>query len=134
MVTNGTRSHPGYVSHTNSRINFPARLCRVFFALQVFKSMTFPTLVTLAWRDVSLYVVKNRCKIKRIINNSTGAITSGSLVALMGASGSGKTTLMSALAYRTTRKFDMKMNRLLSDTDDEVCNHPNNESLCDVFL
>lgn len=60
--------------------------------------------VTLAWRDVSIYAQKNSRKIKRIINNSTGAITSGSLVALMGSSGSGKTTLMSALAYRNTRK------------------------------
>lgn len=63
----------------------------------------------LAWRDVSIYVVKNRKKIKRIINNSTGAITSGSMVALMGSSGSGKTTLMSALAYRNSR--ELKFNR-----------------------
>lgn len=53
--------------------------------------------VTLAWRDVSIYAAKSMKKIKRIINNSTGALTSGSLVALMGSSGSGKTTLMSAL-------------------------------------
>ena len=46
--------------------------------------------VTLAWRDVSIYASKSPRKIKRIINNSTGAITSGSLVALMGSSGSGK--------------------------------------------
>lgn len=56
--------------------------------------------VTLAWRDVSIYAAKNRKSIKRIINNATGAITSGSLVALMGSSGSGKTTLMSSLANR----------------------------------
>lgn len=56
--------------------------------------------VTLAWRDVSIYAAKSKKKIKRIINNSTGALTSGTLVALMGSSGSGKTTLMSALAYR----------------------------------
>ena len=61
--------------------------------------------VTIAWRDVSIYAAKNAKKIKRIINNATGAITSGSLVALMGSSGSGKTTLMSALAYRNAREF-----------------------------
>lgn len=59
--------------------------------------------VTLAWRDVSIYTANNSKTIKRIINNSTGAITSGSLVALMGSSGSGKTTLMSSLAYRNSR-------------------------------
>lgn len=61
--------------------------------------------LTLAWRDVSIYAATTTRKIKRIINNSTGAITSGSLVALMGSSGSGKTTLMSTLAYRNTREF-----------------------------
>jgi ABC-type glutathione transport system ATPase component len=61
--------------------------------------------VTLAWRDVSIYAAKSAKKIKRIINNSTGALTSGSLVALMGTSGSGKTTLMSALAYRNQSKW-----------------------------
>jgi ABC-type glutathione transport system ATPase component len=60
--------------------------------------------VTLAWRDVNVYATKGSSRIKRLINNSSGAITSGSLVALMGASGSGKSTLMSALAYRNARK------------------------------
>lgn len=58
--------------------------------------------ITLAWRDVSIYAAKSTKRIKRIINNASGAITSGSLVALMGSSGSGKTTLMSALAYRNS--------------------------------
>lgn len=97
-----------------SRINFPAQrvsspshwlsppsasLCSTFNCVPFSLA---------AWRDVSIYAVKNRCKIKRIINNSTGAITSGSLVALMGASGSGKTTLMSALANRTARKCGVR--------------------------
>lgn len=60
--------------------------------------------VTLAWRDLSIYAAKSTQKIKRIINNTTGAFTSGSLVALMGSSGSGKTTLMSTLAFRNSRK------------------------------
>ncbi len=59
--------------------------------------------VTLAWRDVSIYASRGRKKIKRIINNCSGAITSGSLVALIGASGAGKSTLMSALAFRNPR-------------------------------
>lgn len=58
--------------------------------------------ITLAWRDVSIYAAKSTKRIKRIINNASGAITSGSLVALMGSSGSGKTTLMSALAFRNS--------------------------------
>lgn len=49
--------------------------------------------VTLAWRDVSIYAAKSTRRIKRIINNATGAITSGSLVALMGSSGSGELTV-----------------------------------------
>lgn len=60
--------------------------------------------VTLAWRDVSIYATRGPKKIKRIINNSSGAITSGNLVALIGASGAGKSTLMSALAYRNPRE------------------------------
>lgn len=65
--------------------------------------------VTLTWRDVSVYtVVKENlgfCRRakpthKRIINDVTGAVKSGSLVAMIGESGAGKSTLMAALAYR----------------------------------
>ncbi|ALC44852.1 maker763 [Drosophila busckii] len=56
---------------------------------------------TLVWRDLCVYTnVGSGKHMKRIINNSTGAVQPGSLMALMGASGSGKTTLMSTLAYR----------------------------------
>ncbi|EDV95783.1 protein scarlet [Drosophila grimshawi] len=56
---------------------------------------------TLVWRDLCVYTnVGSGRGMKRIINNSTGAVQPGSLMALMGASGSGKTTLMSTLAYR----------------------------------
>lgn len=56
---------------------------------------------TLVWRDVCVYAKQfNSPKIKRIINNVSGAVTPGTLVALMGSSGAGKSTLMSTIAYR----------------------------------
>ncbi|XP_055844531.1 protein scarlet [Episyrphus balteatus] len=60
---------------------------------------------TLVWRDLCVYTTSGGSglsKMKRIINNSTGAVQPGNLMALMGSSGSGKTTLMSALAFRQT--------------------------------
>jgi ABC-type glutathione transport system ATPase component len=62
---------------------------------------------TLVWRDVCVYATKDdkgEKTIKRIINNVSGAVVPGKLVALMGSSGAGKSTLMSALAYRSARK------------------------------
>ncbi|XP_049540478.1 protein scarlet [Anopheles darlingi] len=70
---------------------------------------------TLVWRDLCVYATavtaskshqqqqhgSGRAPIKRIINNVSGAVTPGSLIALMGSSGAGKSTLMAALAYRT---------------------------------
>ncbi|KAJ9597850.1 hypothetical protein L9F63_011292, partial [Diploptera punctata] len=65
--------------------------------------------VTLTWRDVSVYSIikdnfvfcsRSKLSLKRIINNVTGAVKPGSLVAMMGSSGAGKSTLMAALAYR----------------------------------
>ncbi|XP_053664764.1 protein scarlet [Anopheles marshallii] len=69
---------------------------------------------TLVWRDLCVYATasspngehngvsgSHRPTIKRIINNVSGAVTPGTLIALMGSSGAGKSTLMSALAYRT---------------------------------
>ncbi|XP_054287861.1 protein scarlet [Macrosteles quadrilineatus] len=66
--------------------------------------------LTLTWRDLSVYAKVRTEKwfnsasteYKRIINNVSGAVRPGTLVALMGASGAGKSTLMSALAYQTT--------------------------------
>nr|XP_022907988.1 protein scarlet-like [Onthophagus taurus] len=61
--------------------------------------------ITLAWHDLSVYTHtkdKSDKSYKRIITEVTGAIKTGSLVALMGASGAGKSTLMAALAYRST--------------------------------
>nr|XP_045624412.1 protein scarlet-like [Procambarus clarkii] len=66
--------------------------------------------LTLTWRDLSVYIpqkktwfrssAKNKA-FKRVLNNVSGAVRPGSLVALMGASGAGKSTLMNALAHRT---------------------------------
>ncbi|XP_058444348.1 protein scarlet [Malaya genurostris] len=58
---------------------------------------------TLVWRDLCVYATGkgDHGPIKRIINNVSGAVTPGTLIALMGSSGAGKSTLMSALAYRT---------------------------------
>ncbi|XP_058063599.1 protein scarlet [Anopheles bellator] len=65
---------------------------------------------TLVWRDLCVYATataqiglkgSSKPSIKRIINNVSGAVTPGSLIALMGSSGAGKSTLMAALAYRT---------------------------------
>lgn len=46
---------------------------------------------TLVWRDVCVYAQQTgkTHKIKRIINNVSGAVTPGTLVALMGSSGAG---------------------------------------------
>jgi ABC-type glutathione transport system ATPase component len=63
---------------------------------------------TLVWRDVCVYATKddkNERTIKRLINNVSGAVVPGKLVAMMGASGAGKSTLMAALAYRSARKW-----------------------------
>uniref|UniRef100_A0A1B0ESG4 ABC transporter domain-containing protein n=2 Tax=Lutzomyia longipalpis TaxID=7200 RepID=A0A1B0ESG4_LUTLO len=62
--------------------------------------------VTMVWRDLSIYALTGGNSstqhrgLKRIINNVTGVVRSGTLMALMGASGAGKSTLMSALACR----------------------------------
>uniref|UniRef100_A0AAG5DN16 ABC transporter domain-containing protein n=1 Tax=Anopheles atroparvus TaxID=41427 RepID=A0AAG5DN16_ANOAO len=67
---------------------------------------------TLVWRNLCVYGTSASCagvkrrgntSIKCIINNVSGAVTPGTLIALMGASGAGKSTLMAALAYRTQR-------------------------------
>lgn len=70
---------------------------------------------TLVWRDLCVYATGKQVSgsgdggpIKRIINNVSGAVTPGTLIALMGSSGAGKSTLMSALAYRMQRKKPYK--------------------------
>ncbi|XP_031636507.1 protein scarlet [Contarinia nasturtii] len=60
---------------------------------------------TLIWQNVNVYTKDKKNgnstnNLKRIINNSTGFIQPGTLMAVMGSSGAGKSTLMSALAFR----------------------------------
>ncbi|XP_064110769.1 protein scarlet-like isoform X3 [Macrobrachium nipponense] len=66
--------------------------------------------ITLTWKDLSVYVPQKTAwfrkgndqrPFKRVLNNVSGAVRPGSLVALMGSSGAGKSTLMTALAHRT---------------------------------
>ncbi|KAL7640652.1 UNVERIFIED_CONTAM: hypothetical protein RMT77_008927 [Armadillidium vulgare] len=67
--------------------------------------------ITLTWRDLSVYVPQkkpwwknnyNHKPFKRVLNNVSGAVLPGTLVAMMGSSGAGKSTLMNALAHRTS--------------------------------
>lgn len=76
---------------------------------------------TLVWRDLCVYASGKGCgpggrkSIKRIIGNVSGAVTPGTLIALMGSSGAGKSTLMSALAFRTQRRKPYKCVCSVSD-------------------
>ncbi|XP_056645332.1 protein scarlet [Diorhabda sublineata] len=70
--------------------------------------------VTLAWDNLSVHALSKiggRQQQKMILNEVSGAVKAGSLVAIMGSSGAGKSTLMSALAYRSTadKKIDGKI-------------------------
>ncbi|CAG0886743.1 unnamed protein product [Cyprideis torosa] len=75
--------------------------------------------LTLSWQDLSVYVPKVRRQsllssvfrgprrergLKKVINNVTGIVRPGTLLAIMGASGAGKTTLMNVLAGRAGNK------------------------------
>uniref|UniRef100_A0A2P2I4T6 Protein scarlet-like n=1 Tax=Hirondellea gigas TaxID=1518452 RepID=A0A2P2I4T6_9CRUS len=72
--------------------------------------------ITLSWRELSATVpVKQshwsslfsnqRIQVIKVLNNVSGAVRPGSLLALMGSSGAGKSTLMNALAQRTSRQL-----------------------------
>ncbi|KAK7082753.1 hypothetical protein SK128_023875 [Halocaridina rubra] len=87
--------------------------------------------ITLTWRDLNVYVpqkkpwyrkAKHHKPFKRVLNNVSGAVRPGSLVALMGASGAGKSTLMNALAHRTPGE-------MVVDGDILVNGHRANQSM-----
>lgn len=65
----------------------------------------------IVWRNLCVYAKlskpgwifgRTKTTTKRIVNNCTGQVNPGTLLAVMGASGAGKSTLMSALAYRNS--------------------------------
>lgn len=58
----------------------------------------FPA-TALIWKDVKL-TLKNKANPKVLIDNVSGSVMSGRVLALMGPSGAGKTTLLNALAGR----------------------------------
>ncbi|XP_076242451.1 protein scarlet-like isoform X8 [Calliopsis andreniformis] len=62
---------------------------------------------TLSWRNLSVYAMdhgrRNICK--QLIDNVRGVAKPGHLTAIIGASGAGKSSLMTALAFRTGRKY-----------------------------
>jgi len=72
--------------------------------------------ITLAFRELSATVThkqgwysrlvhNERPKVTKVLNNVSGAVKAGTLLALMGSSGAGKSTLMNALAQRTSRNM-----------------------------
>nr|ANO53448.1 protein scarlet [Nilaparvata lugens]AWC08635.1 scarlet [Nilaparvata lugens] len=78
--------------------------------------------VTLAWRHLSVYArVKNKKLLakstttyKKIIDDVTGIIEPGNLVAIIGASGAGKSTLMGCLAQRMSGDMVMEGSVLIN--------------------
>ncbi|XP_050100440.1 protein scarlet-like [Anopheles aquasalis] len=62
--------------------------------------------VTLFWQNLTVTPhQKAQCRPQPVLNDISGTLQPGTLVALMGPSGAGKTTLMSTLAYRKCDKM-----------------------------
>ncbi|XP_046390561.1 protein scarlet [Ischnura elegans] len=109
--------------------------------------------LTLTWRDLSVYVhgkgeggggdkrrwgrfTNSASSYKRVLNNVSGVVRPGSLVALMGASGAGKSTLMNALAHRSPAGVvidgDIRVNgRPTGDFMSKLCGYVHQE---DIFV
>lgn len=63
--------------------------------------------VTLIWQNLTITPIRSKPGAGEqhpVLNDISGTLQPGTLVALMGPSGAGKTTLMSALAYRMSGK------------------------------
>ncbi|CAG0920997.1 unnamed protein product, partial [Notodromas monacha] len=79
--------------------------------------------ITLTWRDLNVYVPNKKIRVwdhnsggknkpevrklppfKRVVNNITGSVKPGSLLAVMGSSGAGKSTFLQAIANRYANK------------------------------
>jgi len=83
--------------------------------------------VTYSWENLSVYfniptggcVSRLCCKKsppiqKKILQNVTGAVTQGQVLAIMGASGAGKTTLLNCLTFRNSGNLDILGQRYLN--------------------
>uniref|UniRef100_A0ABD2WKQ0 ABC transporter domain-containing protein n=1 Tax=Trichogramma kaykai TaxID=54128 RepID=A0ABD2WKQ0_9HYME len=62
--------------------------------------------VVLSWKEVSVYAIDSKRKIrKRIVNSAKGIAVPGEMTVILGGSGSGKSSLMSAIAFRSLCKY-----------------------------
>nr|XP_024219409.1 protein scarlet [Halyomorpha halys] len=89
--------------------------------------------ITLTWSDLSVTVKQikksffksNTVTYKKIVNNVSGAVENGKLVALMGPSGAGKSTILYALAHRHS-------GQMMVDGDVKINGRQVNESMCRI--
>lgn len=87
--------------------------------------------ITLTWSDLTVYVKQyhkrffgsTKTSYKKLVNNVSGAVESGKLVAIMGPSGAGKSTILYALANRHSGGYlvdgDVRLNGNV--VDDSMC-------------
>jgi len=72
-------------------------------------SAAFGSSITLEWSEISVELKKPKEKAATVIlNRASGAVTPGTLTAILGPSGSGKTTLLSVLAGKLKRSRYLK--------------------------
>ncbi|CAH1404447.1 unnamed protein product [Nezara viridula] len=89
--------------------------------------------ITLTWSDLSVTVKQikkkffksNAVTYKKLVNNVSGAVENGKLVALMGPSGAGKSTILYALSHRHS-------DQMMVDGDVKINGHRVNKSMCRI--